>query len=456
MAHLTDGEIEAFLAGRLDAADQPRIVRHLLMGCAECGQKLTAAIPALSGEEDPVLPLDAKATHDDYDLAIDRALVSAKRLETRWRKEKEKHSEVLAILRQASPPRGGALTYHQARKYHGWPLVEALINLSFESRYSDPQEMRWLAFEARLAAESIDPADYEPGIVSDLRSRAWAELANAYRVSDEFDQAEAALDEARELRRQGTGDLFLRARISDVEASLRASQRRIPEACVLLDEIQGVYLSLGEGALAGRALVKRGVCLRAGGEPHKAVQCLQEGLALIDPERDAELASVAHQALLDAMVDCGEFHKAAELLLESGLRKAFESAPLNLVRLRWVEGKILAGLGKLTRSEKVFEEVRREFRAKGLEYDAALAGLDLAAVWLRQGRVEEVRPLAHDMLETFQDLAIHREAVKAMRFFHLACKEKVVTARLADGVRSFLVRLQNEPRLRFEPAAIAS
>ncbi|HEX2224253.1 MAG TPA: hypothetical protein VHN15_08600, partial [Thermoanaerobaculia bacterium] len=186
----------------------------------------------------------------------------------------------------------------------------------------------------------------------------------------------------------------------------------------------------------------------------EAVQSLQAGLALLDSGRDPQLTAVANQALLDAMVDCGEFCRAAELLLESGLRQAFSSDPLNLLRLRWVEGKILAGLGKLSRAEQVFEAVREEFREKGLEYDAALAGLDLAAVWLQEGRVSEVRSLAQGMLEIFRDLKVHREAVKALRFFHLACKEKVVTAQLATGVRSFLERLQNEPKLRFEPGSI--
>lgn len=453
MAHLTDGEIAAFLAGQLDPVDQTRIVRHLLNGCSLCSTRVHLAIPEVSAKEDPD-PQELAALDEAYDKAIDKALASIRSHEARWAREKEKRSRVLSILSQASPPRGGALTYHQARKYHGWPLVEALLQLSFESRYREPREMRWLAFEARLAAESVDPGDYEPGFVLDLQARAWAELANAHRVNDELEQAEAALAEARNLRRLGTGDLFLHARVADVEASLRTSQRRTAEACALLEEIHRLYLDLGERHLAGRALISRGICLRAGGAPQEAVQSFQEGLALLDPDRDSQLAFVANQALLDAMVDCGEFRRAAELLLESGLRQAFASDPLNLLRLRWVEGKILAGLGKLARAEEVFSAVRDEFRDRGLEYDAALAGLDLAAVWLQQGLTSDVLSLAQGMLDTFRDLGIHREAVKALRFFHLACKEKVVTARLAYGVRSFLVQLQNEPKLRFEPSLV--
>lgn len=453
MAHLTDGEIAAFLAGQLDPGNQTRVVRHLLNGCSLCSMRVHLAVPEVSSEENPD-PQEMAALDEAYDHAIDRALAAIPGHEARWAREKEKRSQVLSILSQASPPRGGALTYQQARKYHGWPLVEALLHLSFEARYREPREMRWLAFEARLAAESVDPQDYEPGFVLDLQARAWAELANAHRVNDELEQADAALTEARSLRGRGTGDLFLQARVADVEASLRTSQRRTAEACALLEEIHRLYLDLGERHLAGRSLISRGICLRAGGGPREAVQSLQEGLTLLDPERDSQLAFVANQALLDAMVDSGEFRRAAELLLESGLRQAFASDPLNLLRLRWVEGKILAGLGKLSRAEEVFAAVRNEFRERGLEYDAALAGLDLAAVWLQQGMASEVLSLAQSMLDTFRDLGIHREAVRALRFFRRACEEKVVTARLAHGVRSFLVQLQNEPKLRFEAGLV--
>lgn len=452
MAHLTDSEVADLLAGRLEPERWPGIVRHLLEGCSICRGKLDSSTQ--SPTEEGAAYGVSEDTYDVYDQAIDRALASIPRHQAKWGKEKEKLSELRSVLQQAPSPRGGALTFQQARKYHGWPLVEALLQFSFEARYRDPQEMRWLAFEARLAAESLSSDNYDPELIKDLQARAWAELANAHRVNDELEQAEAALAEAQKLRQQGTGDLFLLARVADVEASLRRGQRRIAEACTLLDEIHQLYLELGERHLAGRSLISRGICERTGGVPQDAVRSLQEGLALLDPGRDPQLAAVAHQALLDAMVDCGEFRRAAELLLESGLRQAFASDPLNLLRLRWLEGKILAGLGKLSRAEQVFEAVREEFREKGLEYDAALAGLDLAAVWLREGRVSEVRSLAQGMLDIFRDLKVHREAVKALRFFHLACKEKVVTAQLADGVRSFLVRLQNEPKLRFEPSLI--
>ena len=43
------------------------------------------------------------------------------------------------------------------------------------------------------------------------------------------------------------------------------------------------------------------------------------------------------------------------------------------------------------------EQVRQDFTVRGLPYDAALASLDLAAIYLEEGRSVEVRNLARTM-----------------------------------------------------------
>lgn len=462
MAHLSDAEVSGLLGGRLEGEACQRAMRHLLGGCEKCRERLFASSPEMfcdDGvfEEETGQEREAAAgSPDAYDLAIERALASVQDHQSAYEKEKKRLARALVLLRDSPSPNTGrgTLTPRQERANRGRPLVEALLQLSYEARFRDPWTMRWLAFEARVEAESMDPAEHPAGSVFDLQARAWIELANAYRVTEEYDLAEGALACAGDLCQQGTGDLLVLARLANVHASLRQAQRRFTEACDFLNEVCQLYLDLGESHLAGRALISRGGCLRTAGEPQEALRCLQEGLLLLDRERDPELVSVADQALLDAMVDCGDYRKAGKLLLKSGLRQAFASDPLNLLRLRWVEGKILAGLGKLERAEGVFQEVRHGFQERGLEYDAALAGLDLAAVWLQMSEVSQVLPLAQEMLDTFQELGIHREAVKALRCFHLACSEKAVTAELVTGVRAFLARLQSEPHLRFEPNSL--
>lgn len=450
MAHLTTQEIEALLTGRLSRPKRLDAIRHLVAGCGPCGRLLVLAVPAKEIEAEVPEPWAEAA----YEECLDRAFAKVSRFEKQWHKETEKLARVLEFL-GPNPQMLEGLTLQQVRTYRGWPLVEALLRRAGEASFRDPLAMRALCLLAKDHAETLEPELYgRPALVFDLRARAWAELANALRVNEEYERADEALAQAFSYRRQGTGDSLLQARMADLEASLRRDQRRFAEAIALLDAACDIYQSVGDTHLAGRALINKGICARTAGEPRDAIQWIREGQAQLDGGRDPRLAAIGEQVLLDAMADCGQFQQASRMLMGSGLRQAFAADPLNLLRLRWVEGKILAGRDRLSRAEKALTEVRRGFEERGLDYDAALVGLELAAVWLRQGKTAEVRELAQDMLDTFEELEIEREAFRALWFFNEVCRHQVATAHMAHGVRSFLGRLHAEPQLRFDPESI--
>ncbi|MES1210720.1 MAG: hypothetical protein ABUL63_00170, partial [Acidobacteriota bacterium] len=271
---------------------------------------------------------------------------------------------------------------------------------------------------------------------------------NAYRINDELPEAERAMGIAEERWRQGTGNLFLLARVADLRASLLSTQRLFSDACELLGGIHRLYLKLGDSHLAGRALVSQGIYTDYGGEPHPAMKLLRKGLALLDRSRDPELVLSATENLLELMARCGEYREAARVLMESGLRQAFAGQPLNLMKLRWVEGQILAGLGKLDRAEAAFEEARDGLLEHDLGYRAAIAGLDLAAVWLERGKAAQVEELAKDMLATFRRLGIQREALLAVGYLNKACEAREATPGLVRRIGQFLRRLEHDPQLR--------
>ncbi|HSK76339.1 MAG TPA: hypothetical protein VLQ45_07745 [Thermoanaerobaculia bacterium] len=446
MAHLSDAEIERYLTGWLDAGQFEEAVRHLLTGCTECGDRIARHARTLLSREDG--PEEAEFPEAGYDEALDRAKRSVPRLEAAAERDLKKLSRSLDLLTTKDP---GRLTSRQVSSLYGWPLCEALLRKSFEERYRDPRRMLELAHWARVVAEQTPLDSRAPEFVYDLRARAWAELANAHRINEGFREAENALARAYSLLSKGTGDLLLLARVTDLEASLRSSQRRLDEGLGLLDQVYRLYLEAGDRHLAGRALISRGINLHYRGDAGAAVDLLREGLALIDPGRDRQLTAIGQEGLLHALVDCGKYREAGELLLQSGLRQAFAGEPLNLLKLRGVEAKILAGRGKLGRAGRALEEVRAELTRVGQDYDAALVGLDLAAVWLRMGKAADVRELAGEMLETFRFLEVHTQAEIALCFLHEACRMAVASPRTVDAVRTFLTRLQREPWLRFDP-----
>ncbi len=449
MSHLTDEEVGLFISGRLRSAELRGVVRHLLEGCPHCGTKL-AKIAEVLPEHAPAVEVLFWAEDKAYDLAIDRALARARRQEAFWQGEHAQLADLVAAAGSSSQGISG-ITEEAETNLHGWPLVEALLHLSYEERFRDVREMLFLAFAARVAAQNLDSRIYGESRIADVQARAWAELGNAYRLNDQFESAEDAFARAEVLLDEGTGDALLLARVLDLRVSLRTDQRRLGAARELLDLLYQLYSEMGETHLAARTLITKGMNLRNEEEPEEAVALLQKGLAEIDPWRDPKLEAIGTHALLNAMVDSGRYREAAQVLLRSNLRQSFAEDPLNLARLRWVEGKIFAGLGKLRRAERIFREVREGFLYRDQEYDAALMGLELAGVWLQQERAEEVRELAQEVLEVFEDLGIQSEAVKAIRYLNQACARSEATPGLVHRILAFLLRLEWEPRLQFAP-----
>jgi hypothetical protein len=424
MMHLGKGEIESFLAGRSSRKDRDRLMKHLLTRCEGCLRRfMSLAEPLL--EEEPWNHVEA-VPQGAYDAAIARAGAAARQFALGRRTESE-------------------------------PLCEALLRQSFEERYRDPEKMLLLAHDAARVAETTPPETYlpSPGFVMDLRARAFAELGNACRINDRFPEAERAFSRAHAFLDEGTGDPLLEARVLDLEASLLSDQGRFGDAVSTLSQVHGLYQEAGDACLAGRALISQGINIHYQGFPEKAVQTLEAGLGLVSPSGDSQLCATGNEALLHALVDAGEYGRASRMMLASGLREAFAEEPLNLLRLRWVEAKIHAGLGRIKQAERIFSLVREEFLGLGRHYDAALLGLELAALWLRQSRAAEVHALAEEMYETFERLEVHQEAQRALSFVREACRRQRATVPMIQRVRSFMEQLARNPGLRFEPAHCA-
>lgn len=448
MDHLTEGDVKGFLGGSLAPADRQRVVRHLVSGCAVCGAQIFAGVP-----DGMFLPSDPPPEEAVYDGAIDRAFRTARRLARRWKEDQERLTRGLAWVRETDGLLS-ELTPPQARTILPWIRVEILLQLSFEVRHRHPARMLDFARHAQEVADRIEKTPYGPSFLSDLRARAWAELANALRVNELYRHAEAAVWQARALLDQGSGDLMLQARIDDVEGSLRNAQHRYHEAGALMAEAHRAYLKLGERHLAGRVLINKGLCLRLAGRPLDAVQVLRQAPELLDASRDPTLVASARQNLVDALVDAGRLAEAGQVLLESDLRKALAEDPQSLLRLRWVEAKLLALRGRLADATRILSDVRAGFRGQGLDYAAAVAGADEAALLLRQGLKKEAHLLAMDLWRTFSRLGIHEEAERALQFLEIACRGRVATPELAERVGRFLDRAAHDRRLRFDTESL--
>lgn len=443
--HPSRETLEGLLLNSLPSREVTSTVAHLLGGCDRCQEEMSplstvmftpdaAPEPQLSAEEDLA-----------YDRAISAAFARALEHERKLRTDREvaEHTaeEVLRALHRSqvpSLPEGSA----------SWGLCETLLEKSRDLRHDDPMGMLQMVNLARLAADRLDPAVYGADRRADMQARTWAELANAYRVTDDFAQAEAAMACALELRTQGTGDPLLYARIADLNASLLCDQRRFKDAFRMLDLAYAIHRRHSDSHEVGRVVILKGLYTGYAGKPEEAIQLLVRGLSMIDRARDAKLVFHTLHNILLFRVELGDYEQARRQL--QGMRPLYAAHAgwLDMIKLHRLEGEIAAGLGDLVTAEVTFQQIRQDLNDAGLGYQAALASLDLAGVWLRQGRTAEVRGLVSEMVSTFRVLGVEREALSALHMLQDALERDQVTLDVLRLTAGILRRLQNEPATR--------
>lgn len=333
------------------------------------------------------------------------------------------------------------------RSPQSWGLCESLIARSQACRWQDPEQMVLLAERAVSAAESVDPMEYGREVVADLRARAFAELANAYRVADDLESAERMLRRAVELSARGTQDPLLLARIMRLTAALRSAQRRFDEALALLDACHTIYERHGDRSNAGRALISKGLYIGYDNDPEAAIRFLEAGLSMINPVNDPKLVLSAVHNLVGFLADCGRFAEARRILRRAYPAYVAEGDRLALIKMRWLEGRNAAGLGEMAEAEEAFLEVQRDLEQAGLSYHVALVSMDLADIWLQAGRTAEVRELVEGIVSIFRVRRIAREALAALLLLREALAVDRVSLELLRTVQGYIKRLETQPGL---------
>ncbi|HKV06920.1 MAG TPA: hypothetical protein VJ725_02205 [Thermoanaerobaculia bacterium] len=427
--HPSPIELERFLLGEMNAREAAPVLVHLMHGCNTCQERMEP-ITTVMFTPGRKPPLPSQEAEEEYDEVLSKAFAAVRRHAAALDLGKEPAEAALAEV-AVFPP-----TPQQLR-------CETLLERCREIRTSDPEAAVMLATLAVTLAERLEARD--PEALADFQALAWAELGNSRRVADDTLGAERDLAMALERSGRGTGDPRLLARLMDLTASLYIDQRRFDDAFDLLDRVYSIHQGLGDRHAAGRALISKGISASYALETEEAVRLVGQGLQLIDAGRDPKLALAAVHNVISFLVDRGEVERADRLLEEGRMLYAFHGAPLDALKMTWLEGLIAVGRKETDEAERLLREAQRSLLEMELPYTAALASLDLAALWLEQGRTAETRDLVEELLATFRALDIRREAIAALLMLREAFHKDQATLALLRTVASELQRLEREP-----------
>ncbi|MGH7483977.1 MAG: helix-turn-helix domain-containing protein [bacterium] len=367
-----------------------------------------------------------------------------RRKAARARREAEKLGKALMEL----PPKRWWATVEAERKYWTWAFAEWLCTASERAAAHQAKQATALARLALRVAERVSGSAVWRSL---LLGFVWAFVANSHRVQGDLRGAEQAFRRSDRLWAAGTtanSGLLDGSRLLDLRASLLTYQGRLLEALAFLE--QALETSVTQEA-QGRVLLKEAIVLRLKGDYQQAIDVIRKAQALKEPlVQNPRFPWLVGFNLATTLWNLGKYQEA-EQLLPDVRRLAVESGnDLDLYRVLWLDGRLAAGMGRRSQALGSLEQVQGYFAANSIAFDAAVASLEVAVLYLEEGRTAEVKTLADEMRWIFNAQGVTEEVLEALRLFCEAAKQEEATPELARRLVDFLQKACHQPHLRFE------
>lgn len=460
MRHVDFEFLNEFIRGELSAQQALRcLIGHLAERCPECRSALALLVDELSstaemlvsetaGGQAPACDLEGlRAALPDprYVGALDKLEIEARDWARRVRAEKKRARADLRSLRRL-PAAERAERIRTARtRFRSRAFAELLLEDARRLTRTEPDEAAALADLVPLAVLWI-PGAQGLDWARTIELRAAACRANALRVGGHIRDADRAFALLRaDVARSPVEDPAVLAEVASLEASLRMNRQEWSEARELLRQAELFYRLEGDFDGIAKVALKRGIVERWSGELADAVRIYRRALDHLDPAESPHLFLCALSNLSLALCDDGRFHEAEALLAEHEAiyRRHGDawSRPLEL----WMIAQIAAGLGRTEKAEGQFLEVRKHYVEVADGFHAALVSFDLAALYLEQGRTEELRRVAQVMRDLFSAEGLADHALTALALFQQAVAAETVTVAAIRGWRRQLERSGRSP-----------
>lgn len=309
--------------------------------------------------------------------------------------------------------------------------------------FHDPLMAGAMARLARTVAQLADPRSCGgAAALADLEAYAMAMEGNAARVAGDLPSAFSMFLDSRHAQDRGGADPDLSARIDILESSLRRDLRQFAAALELLDRAERGFVALNDRNMQALAIINRANVFLVMRELERVIENLRQALPLA---QDPWLALMVRHNLILALAECGRAREAADLYASAEQLYLQFNDPLTVSKRIWAKGLIARELDEdLSAAEQLLGEAMTRLAEHGYSYDAALAGLDLAAAYARLGKSAEVFRVASDLVHLFQSRDVHPEALAALKMVQQAAEREAVNlsiiSKAADKVRVNQVR----------------
>ncbi len=329
-------------------------------------------------------------------------------------------------------------------RFHSFLLAEMLLERSREARSEDDlpraRESAELAVEV---AKKLDEKFYGRELKIGLEMRAWSTLGNSLRLQGNLRGAEAVFANVDRLTPAIAPDSVERTDALSFRVSFLTDQNRLEEAQAVLQELTEIYRATENPVKLGKTLIQYGLVQERAGDLDSAIESQVEALRLLRESGDDRLSSFALGNLANCLEKADRSEEALKFLGQAREWMEESGTASYLARARWLEGRIAASLGQDKTAEDAFIFVRKFFTDRAVSIEAAAACFDLALLYCRQDRIQELKRLATEMVPIFERQGLDRQVMAALILFQHAAEKEIVTLGLVQEIVAYVKRTQS-------------
>jgi tetratricopeptide (TPR) repeat protein len=442
--HVSRELMQRFFRSNLSRRDTQMVVRHLMHRCEAC---LETAIEVAAGEGYSFKKEDFRdlfrEDQEGRGAVLLRRLGSIDEERAELARERLRGIGLWHTLEKQEQGRRLAMIREDPRM-HTWGLYDRLLEKCREMGFHAPSYAAGIAELALAVVETLDPLRHGAGTIADLRAQALGALGNARRLASDFAGAASAFQQAREALSHGSGDPFEEASLVSLEASLLKDLGAFEMAVETLERAVAVYHERNDPHLEGRTFIKQAATIGFV-NPERAVGLTRNGLALIDSLREPRLDLCGRHQLAHFLSDAGKPDEALAILEASRPLYAQFKDPWTRIRLHWLEGKIARSLGDLAEAEETFKRLWYDLQEPAYAHELTLLSLDLAEVYVAQGKHEEALELVEEFGPLLQEWGMHAEGLAMWLLLERSVRERRAGTTLFRRMTEYLARAWHRP-----------
>ncbi len=361
---------------------------------------------------------------DDYIATRDKRAAEAG-------KDRQRAEKLWRRLQAEDPASWKSRVLDEAVSF-SWAFCERICDESAGLVESDLDRAEELAALAVALAPAVPGEDNR---VSAMQEYAWLHLGNVRRARGDLAGAEEALRRGKEFFLGAMAGIWpshiKRGRLEGLEALLLRDQGKLGEAMKKIDF--GLGLS-DRSDTRPVLLLEKGRLQRRFGQPEEAAKELARAAEIASEGSDARLVLRIAVELGAALCDAD---RHGEVKIPAAVRKEALGLAVERARLRCLDGRVAAGLGRLKEAQAVLNQDPAELPARTVA-DFALLSLEIAAIHARDGRTDDLKRLAESMPRLVEGAALNREALVILKLAsRLAVQDKLPAERAAQCAKDF-------------------